>query len=59
MEINIEMINVLGESAIEKTMICKWVGFFRRDCTSLINDPLKGLPKKCITSENIAKIQVL
>ncbi|EFN76256.1 hypothetical protein EAI_15766, partial [Harpegnathos saltator] len=42
MDIYSEMVNVLGESAPSKTMICKWILEFQRGCTSIEDDPRSG-----------------
>ncbi|EFN80937.1 hypothetical protein EAI_15129, partial [Harpegnathos saltator] len=42
MEIHSEMVNVLGESAPSKTMVCKWALEFQRSHTSIEDDPRSG-----------------
>lgn len=57
MEIHTEMVNVLGESAPSKTMVCKWASLFKSGRTSLEDDPREGRPKTASTPEIIGKIQ--
>ncbi|XP_035234280.1 protein GVQW3-like, partial [Stegodyphus dumicola] len=57
MEIHTEMVNVLGESAPSKTMVCKWANLFKSGRTSLEDDPREGRPKTASTPEIIRKIQ--
>lgn len=35
MEVHIEMVNVLNETATSKTVVRKWAGLFKSDCTDL------------------------
>ncbi|EFN77582.1 hypothetical protein EAI_10678, partial [Harpegnathos saltator] len=44
MEIHSEMVNVLGESAPSKTMVCKWALEFQHGRTSIEDDPSSGRP---------------
>ncbi|XP_035206121.1 uncharacterized protein LOC118181154, partial [Stegodyphus dumicola] len=57
MEIHTEMVNVLGESAPSKTMVCKWASLFKSDRTSLEDDPREERPKTASAPEIIGKIQ--
>ena len=57
MEIHTEMVNVLGESAPSKTMVCKWASLFKSGRTSLEDDPREVRPKTASTSEIVTKIQ--
>lgn len=56
MEIHTEMVNVLGESAPSKTMVCKWASLFKSGRTSLEDDLREGRPKTASTPEIIGKI---
>lgn len=55
MEIHTEMVNVLGESAPSKTMVCKWAREFKHGRTSIEDDPRSGCPKSATTPEIIQK----
>lgn len=39
------MVNVLGTSAPSETMVYNWAGEFKRDRTSIEDDPCVGRPK--------------
>lgn len=56
MEIYSEMVNVLGDAAPSKTMVCKWALEFKRGRTSLEDDPRSGRPKSVTTEEMIDTI---
>lgn len=59
MEIHSEMVNVLGESAPSKSMVCKWALEFQRGRTSIEDDPRSGRPKSASTPEIIEQIHVI
>lgn len=50
------MVNVLGESAPSKTMVCKWAREFKHGRTSIEDDPRSGCPKSATTLEIIQKV---
>ncbi|EFN84667.1 hypothetical protein EAI_06961, partial [Harpegnathos saltator] len=58
-EIHSEMVNVLGESAPSKTMVCKWALKFQRGRTSIEDDPCSGPPKSASTPEFIEQIHII
>lgn len=53
MEIHSEMVNVLGDTAPSKTMVCKWAQEFQRGRTSVEDDPRSGRPKTATAEEII------
>lgn len=56
-EIHTEMVKVLGEFSLLKTMICKWANLFKSGHTSLGDDPCEEHLKLHQHQKIIVKIQ--
>jgi len=55
-EIHLKFINVYGDSSPSFSTIKKWAAEFKRDRTSLEDDPREGRPKSATTPEIIEQV---
>jgi histone-lysine N-methyltransferase SETMAR len=56
-EIHSKFIIVYGDSSPSFSTVQKWAAEFKRGCTSLEDDPHKGLPKSATTPKIIEQVQ--
>lgn len=55
-EIQVDMVNVLGEDAPSFKTVCKWVNEFKKGRTSVNDDPRSGRPKTATSAESVQKV---
>jgi transposase len=51
-----KLIKVYGDSSFSFSTIKKWAGKFKRDRTSLEDDPHKGCPKSATIPESVEQV---